>query len=1422
VLRIALLGSSVLAVAYATLPWWLPKGLLAEAIANALARQTGVEVSIRRLDASWSGGISCEGITIKSPEGFDGEDMVRLATLRCDFSPLSLMFSGRLQWAELIGAELNVIVAPDGQVNLAALGPLLDKPPPRRVMVRRAAVTVRLPSHEQALRLDVTHLQYQAGRLKDLGRISMSAVLPQPGGGAPITLMSSVGGPSGPGGAGDGAVAACGFRFAGVDLAELHLPRLLGLPLKHLAGRASGQLGFRVRRSLKVDRFSFSLRVEGLDARPMRGRPLPVIDHAEVSLAAEYDPLEGVVEAERFRLRLPGVDLTGSGQVHTSVAAGAWEGVRRLNASGTINPATVAALLSGGAAPLPGGIAFDGQVRLNVSVQADASRVSSTVVLDATAAAVRTPQRVLKPADRTLAVEFRGSVEKQTWRLAADQADLRIGGNVFTGGGAMRNIRRALTGWLDAGKMITSERILNDLAALDWQGSWTIVELDSLRDLLGGDALRGVRLDGRMVGDWSIRHAGATEVSFTTRLPAGTRFDIGSWFVKPPDKPARVHVTCEIPAKAPRRIWLQVRGDVGDAGFSIHDGTLSLSAWDPADEVVLQAAGRFSVRDAEHLIACCPAARGWPCRLAGAATGTFDACLAPSVGRVHVAVNGTRLAVAVGEAFSKPAGEPADVTADLLTDRSAPATARHRLAARLRLGAATAEGAVTIPSPEAPEAPLRFTGQVRVADAASVLERFPALAQTLAEGRIAGSMVVRARGRIGEGLADGEIILDADDLAFRVGEAVKPRGAALRLRLAGAADTKQLRIHTLAVDLGRSSVRADGRVNLAKTFKMPPAGTVWPAPGVAGVDLNLNAHVVLDAAMRSLAPAWAGQARQWGIQGGVRIEGRLRGDGEGIQLAADVDARELVVVGPGAFRKAAGTPARCTLDLAVAPDLSKAQVGDLFVDAFGCQVRADAKVAWGKAIEATAHVAINVPDLSRLARHVPQLGAYRLAGGLFVEASVARTGGRDLIEYATIVPRGAKAVVRGMACGLDGSATVQRVALRDFDPATLTVGRFKTRSLEFAAGRTHGFLVADVRRPLAAPAGAVRLLCPVVDAHELTTWAAPGALPSNADPLTPADKAQLARRADDLIAAVKKRLAGSDIRCRAFIGRLRHFDPNVRAFYEVRAMVADVRADDRRIDIAYRCGLNGGGMNQGYTVDLTAPEPKVGVRADLTDVQTKQNMLVQLARDFPGNTVYGTLTRRERVTYQLRDLLANALDPRHRPIRVGIARTVTVDGMVEGRAAPRFVTKFFPGLNLAKYRYRRMTVFTDLTEDGSAHNDMIFVGPEYDLYMQGVTDVDQIASYTIGLILPRLLKSPESNHRLRQGRVPILKFKARIVDGRFKDESVSYLLPTEAAYIMFVRNNIVYRLLLTPGRKPGPAQVVKQPASAPSGGSGPK
>ena len=123
-----------------------------------------------------------------------------------------------------------------------------------------------------------------------------------------------------------------------------------------------------------------------------------------------------------------------------------------------------------------------------------------------------------------------------------------------------------------------------------------------------------------------------------------------------------------------------------------------------------------------------------------------------------------------------------------------------------------------------------------------------------------------------------------------------------------------------------------------------------------------------------------------------------------------------------------------------------------------------------------------------------------------------------------------------------------------------------------------------------------------------------------------------------------------------------------------------------------------------------------------------------------------------------------------------------------------------------------MTAFAEYLPDGSAENDMIFSGAIYDIYIQGTTDRDRIGRYEIGVLLLASPQSPETLHELRQGRIPILKFKARIENGRFWDEQVAYARPDEAAYKIFLENNIFYRLWRASRRSRRGAPSVIQPA----------
>ena len=265
--------------------------------------------------------------------------------------------------------------------------------------------------------------------------------------------------------------------------------------------------------------------------------------------------------------------------------------------------------------------------------------------------------------------------------------------------------------------------------------------------------------------------------------------------------------------------------------------------------------------------------------------------------------------------------------------------------------------------------------------------------------------------------------------------------------------------------------------------------------------------------------------------------------------------------------------------------------------------------------------------------------------------------------------------------------------------------------------------------------------------------------------------------------------------------RLTTYDASVDECYTVRNVAARASVEHGHVQANFAAGMNGGTLRGRYDMDLSEPAPRVAYQSSMTDVIATPAIQPQLAKYFPGNTVYGLFNRSEESTVALEDLLANTLDYRYPIHPVGSAKTVTTDGLVEGQAAPRFVTRIFPGLNLTRYRYNRMTSFAEFLADGTAENDMVFSGQTYDMYIEGTTDASNVARYNIGLILLGTPQSAEWNHLYRQGRIPLLKLVARIEGGKMLDQEVSYPWPNEALGEILLKNNIVYRIWLAASSK---------------------
>ena len=232
--------------------------------------------------------------------------------------------------------------------------------------------------------------------------------------------------------------------------------------------------------------------------------------------------------------------------------------------------------------------------------------------------------------------------------------------------------------------------------------------------------------------------------------------------------------------------------------------------------------------------------------------------------------------------------------------------------------------------------------------------------------------------------------------------------------------------------------------------------------------------------------------------------------------------------------------------------------------------------------------------------------------------------------------------------------------------------------------------------------------------------------------------------------------------------------------------------------------LNGGSYRVSVDADANDPSQPVAMTFDLLNVIGTPEIQPQLAKYFPGNTVGGLFTRSEKLQESLSASIAYFLDHRYPWTPVGSAKTIATDGYIVGRAVPEWMAGIFPQLNLQRYEYDTMTGFATFFVDGVAKNDMIFSGAQYDVYMEGTTDAENRAEYTVGLLV--VGGSAEWNHAWKTGRLPLLKVRGTIYGGELLDREVSFLWPNETIMAVAVRNNPVVRAFINRQKDKRPNQ----------------
>jgi hypothetical protein len=996
-----------------------------------------------------------------------------------------------------------------------------------------------------------------------------------------------------------------------------------------------------------------------------------------------------------------------------------------------------------------------------------------------------------------------GALDRRTWDFAAEQTGLTLGDNYFSGKGTIQDIRRMAESQPPAGAAEAFRAVLENLARLDWSGSWEIKELESLRGFCPG--LADVDLRGGLSGKWVIRRDPGPKIHISVEVPAETHLAVGK--LAKPDQTG-VHLSVSASIEPEKAVFNGLAADlvVGKGRCVIDSGAIGF----PQGTQAPQCSGKLELENPESLLDCLPG-RTLPVDVSGKVGGDFEVVWGDKP-VASLKADMTSLMVRCRDAFLKPAGQKTNLAVNFRSDPDTQRTAvdfiadfdAGQLTGRLEQG-------------ESDRVPWRMQMRAEALNAPLALGMSPWLERRLDPARLDGMVAVAAEATFGQKQLAGTLSLDATGVDYASSGPVmraKPAGVPLRLdlRANSIAQTGQT---TVCLEDGTLAL-ADSRAKLTGQAILPGNGTPDPKTLVdeaAGFQCGLDATLAVGEPLLAMVPELSGLVTRHGLAGGLAIHVAADGDKEAISIQSRIDAGNLAftavvpapkaatqdAAGRVAMTKPAGLPAELTLDATVAGDLS-------LLDLVGLEAHIGALEAHGEGVikldvgsdrlprdilASQGRLTLGAKQAGELGSLLPWLTPYQLSGSVFVDASW--DGQSPRVGLTRLRFDQFKGRYREKGVQVHGQLTLEDLS-RGGD-GDLRIGRISTDGLEFRAGTSHGWLLADLANLPDNPTGRFDLLAEYIDDKELVDWLAPGQARASS-PATPQERRQALQKVNDLLVWLRPHLLASKLQGRVNMDRYKTFDFSVDQYYQADFVTLDLSLERGLLSAKTFASVNGGSLIGAHRVDLTEEAPQVVSSSQTRDVIASENIQPQLAKFFPGNTVYGLFNRTEDSQAPLNALLARVIDPRYPVYPVGEAKTLTLDGLLKGKALPNFVARAFPGLNLTKYRYKKMTGFAKLQADGTTVNDMVFSGKTYDIYIEGTTDRDNIGRYEIGLILLGTPQSAEWNHAYRLGRIPLLKFKARIEGGRMHDEKVTFVYPNESLFVIFLKNNLFYRLWL--------------------------
>lgn len=1422
----------VFASAYVTLPWWLPADFIRTRLELQLSEDFGTPVQIANLRAGWLEGVVVEGITVADSTPDDGP-LARIGRIRLDLSPFTLLLDEKVRLLEITDPHLWLHIDESGQLRLPQFD---DRKSPRlpsfNYLVRGLTCHVLTPGVRQSFRVDRLDLQLDppSGLLHlssvtrvrrprpdedepTIGRLDFDANIRIPR----LKKSEPLNG---------------NMEVEWTDLAvnDLPVPLISHVPVEQVDGTTSGRFSVETRPETGIN-YTVSIVFNGVSImRPELDRPAKVPD-AEFVCSGQWDPGIGFVVLNDLQWETPALQIaTADSRLPAVYIEEKSDTPLEIHLRGSIKDWSslqeeipeIAQLTDQLGVELRGGARFtamfkrglrEDHARLWVDGRESQWRLH------------RGSEDYLN-AEVGLGKELRFELirERSTGHLLQPVFSLVLGDVEWQASGELSLPQDDIAeGGSDSS--LLSHPFLRALSTLRGRTRLRCGDMANLERLIPPleDLAELKALSGPLEVSASIEPAGpVSKAGFELMMPAESALVWTDVFQKAPGHPLELRAEAQLP-HAPRGqidlLNMDLHHGAGRASLESSHGSfeyrMDLQGL-PGNPMLADAEGTWHVglqlERLERLVELSPLAKRTLNEL-GVTFLTGGLELDADIGlayqpndwllthQIHIIADS--IAARCRDVFTKTGGEP--LTIDLthrlrrLADES-----DHYWAANLVQPAGSFAGSLLLSGSNSSDPADRFEWLELRADIEEVAEYLHLLPHQQMGFAASGSLAAEFQQRRLGTSCTGRLSFDGTH-AHLAG----PRGLNVQKK-SGVPLSGDFTWHVEADSVdpkSRTWSILDGRIRLANAVidKLQARATIHQSEenpmAFSGDDLTraecqLAGSVVFDEQLESLHPALRDVLRDASLGGRVGWTAALELGSEALLVEGDVDGTDL------SLRTTINSDELTTIEKSTQDPLSvswmatlprsalpleysekagdtetieievhqaTANIGGNVLSASGVLDFAPDQAVGASAVSiASLNISAILPHLETLHRMAPNAPLETLQGSLNTELSLTGLDG-------TLQLIGGRAELSRIELGptarplhLDGSAELQSSQSINLEQLDWQWGE--------SGGTVSGTLakvgeVYDAQLGVGGREVKIENLRDCV--HELMAGFAPARPPAQASAAT----RQQARQIIDLLRRTRAVVDG-------------HVDTlltplplEIKALADAGWQRLEIQHGD--IKMSFGCLVDGGCVDGQLTADLNAPDPTYRLTYTADRIQPGRVVDAYLRRTFPGMVASGPLTL---IDESVQKLLPAPGEPN---FEVGKGRLIIEGGVVSGRAAPEWMARYFPGLNLASYEFTRMHSWFDKSADGRVQHQMLYTGAFYNVYMIGWSNPEGFFEYEVGIDFLAGLES-EYWANSGQGRVPLFTKTGQVrPDGSLADETVSFVSLRRVLETLFVRNNPV-------------------------------